>query len=230
MTLVIPLKKKYFTPPKRSSTPEKIAAFKRNIFVPLTLARTIDGYKSGEDNDYWMRRAICLVGKLLVKILFQKRRKYSELRKYSTTELFNVAILSLHKALLKFKVERSSLRSFPIFLAGYIDADFKSIAVKEKRYVPLDNSEHHDRGDGGHKAEEMKKMILIKIELKEALDRLEGEHRITKENRGLFELHYFDGNTIRKLTEVTGIAQTAISQRVAKVREKVRKEVKNFLL
>jgi len=209
------------------------------IRIHHCMERVIDTYKDNyykrggkgegktEDNDFWMMYAIHLVGKLVAKIMFQKRRKYKQMYKFDETELFHIATISLHKAMLRFEVKKSALIYFPTYLAAYIDADFKSIAREESKYVPLDYSEYEARANSLRKAEHVKEVILQQISIREALDKLETEGRITRDNRTLFELHYFEGYALIDLSQTSiGGTQGSVKARIHRVRERLIAEIR----
>jgi hypothetical protein len=208
------------------------------IRIHHCMERVIDNYKEnyhergggakegGKDNDYYIRNALHLIGKLLVKIMFQKRRKYKELYKFAEIELFHIATISLHKAMLRFETKKSALIHFPRYLAAYIDADFKSIAREEGRYISIDSPEYKGNEKTGEtRAEEMKEITLKKIAIRAALDKLVAEGKITAEIRGCFELHYYEGYTIKDLAEAAKVKHGCMRDRVYGVREKVKAEV-----
>jgi DNA-directed RNA polymerase specialized sigma24 family protein len=208
------------------------------IRVHHCMERIIDNYKEnfykrggkakegGKDNDYYIRNALHLIGKLLVKIVFQKRRKYKELYKFEEAELVHIATISLHKAMLRFETKKSALIYFPRYMAAYIDADFKSIAKEEARYVSIDSPEYEGKEKTGEtRAEEMKEITLKKIAIRAALDKLVAEGRITAENRYYFELHYSEGYTAQEIAEASKITLKGIQRRVFKVKSRVKEEI-----
>ena len=196
---------------------------RRNTVFSPDLAPLIKEYEVTQDPECFYE-ILLLIDKLILRMIHQLKSKYSVLREISMRDLYQTAILSLYEALDKFKIDRSSVYSFPRYLQGYIQKDLLKMIRQHKMYMlcglkvaAFDKEASYCRTV----AREIHKTI-DRMDLEEALKDLRAEGRLSPQEEEMLNLKY-DGYSCKAIAERLGSNEVRVRKRLQRLAKKIRK-------
>jgi len=170
--------------------------------LPAELAQNIEEYRRNQKPET-MKCVMSSISKLIIKMLNQEVHKYAVLQNMEMQELYNASFISLHHAMLKFDVSKSTIHSFPRYLQGYIKRDLKKMVDSESELLCCGMGFIPEGTACTTQARRAKRLILMKAELKKAMDEMVQAGKVSAENMRAFELRHIEGCTYDEIAGKT---------------------------
>ncbi len=173
------------------------------FILPAELSPYIEEYKYNQKPEL-IKCIMSALSKLIIKMINQEISRYKVLQDMEKQELYNTAFISLHHAMLKFDVSKSTIYSFPRYLQGYIKRDLKKIVDSESELIccGIEGIEFMPEETAcTSQAYRAKRLISMKIELKKAMDEMVQTGKVSAKNIRAFEMRHIEGRTYKEIAE-----------------------------
>ena len=188
---------------------------RRNTVFSPDLAPLIKEYELTKDPTCFYE-ILLLIDRLVLRMIHQMRSKYNVLKEISMRDLYQTAILSLYEALDKFKIDRSSVYSFPRYLQGYVQKDLLKALRQHRKYVlcGLKVAAFDKEASYCRTMEREIHKTIDRMDLEEALKDLRAEGRLSLQEEEMLNLKY-DGYSCKAIAERLGSNEARGIQAVA---------------
>ena len=173
--------------------------------LPSSLEPLLVEYKrTGDPRDF--ERIIAKITKLILRMIWQERKKYTELDNIRILELFDASLIALDRAVKGFDVNKSSMYSFPRYLQGHIKEELKKYTRQERKYVScgLVSVLFEDKKKSYEQAQDQKDWLLTGIDIGMALDDMIKNKKIPGNGKELFKMRYREELTYKEMVEKAG--------------------------
>lgn len=199
-----------------------------STILPANLERFIEEYKCTQKPEI-IEEALVSLSKLIIRMMNQEINRYKVLQAMDKQELYNTAFISLHHAMLKFDVSKSSIHSFPRYLQGYIKRDLKKIVDSESELIccgiagaefmpePVIHTAQTDRN---------KKLVLMRLALKEAIADMLVKREVSQIEIDTFNMRHIDGYSYKEIAEKVGNkTEKAVKCSVSRLLNKLKRKM-----
>jgi RNA polymerase sigma factor (sigma-70 family) len=174
---------------------------------------------------YW-HKVLARVNKLMMKMIWQERKRYKELEEVENQDLYQIAVIALYDALLKFDFKKGSLHYFPRYLQGYIRNGIKVVIREQRRYVPCGISAalFEDYKQSCETARVQKEWIIKRFIVAQVVEGMIKQGKLKREHWDMFVMRYEMDMTYKEIAEKARKSKTWIIHVVVRTEKQLRKK------
>jgi RNA polymerase sigma factor (sigma-70 family) len=187
------------------------------------LERYIKDFQRTGESEYFLY-ILFLIEKLILRMIHQERRKSNSLSRLDLEDLYQIGVMSLYEALGKFKIELSSIYSFPRFLQGYLKKNLWKFAKDENRYIccGLEIGTFTKPNTCYQAADKQICYKSNKWLIEDILSGLRNNRLIDAEDEEMLKMRYFIGYTYKAISEKVGKSEECVKKRILRLKGKIR--------
>lgn len=199
------------------------------VIFPTCLEHFMKEYQRTQAPEFY-HRVIFRVSKLMIRMIWQEKRRHPELMCVKNQELYHIAIIALHDAILKFDFNKATLYAFPSFLQGYFRNNLQPIIREERRCVPsgIEATTFENEAQSCEIAYRQKEWLTTKIMLDMAIEKVRKRYRMPEVQWKAFKLRYENGWTYEKIAKEVGRSKNRVKQWVDRISDRIRVQIGNF--
>lgn len=188
------------------------------------LAYIIEYQKTG--NPQMWHNVLSRFGKLMMRMIWQERKKHSELAQIPNQELYHIATICLERAMREFDAAKHPIEVFPRVLQGLIKHEVRKIVTDKQRYLEsgVEAAAFENHRSSMERANEAKDYIAGKLDLRAAirsLKRRRGKNRIPSMQWEAFTM-WGKGATLTEIGDKYGRSKARVGQWMGRIVEKLR--------
>lgn len=194
---------------------------------PPSLEGCIEKYQVTKDENEF-HQILAYLDNLLLRMIHQERRRWNALEEVEMQELYHIAVICLHAAVLKYDKAKSSIYSLPRMIQGYMRNEYAKIIRDRLRYDyrGMDATPFECQDNRYYNSIKHKKGMMLRIDVEDMLNRLVKGGKLKEQDGQMFMMVHMEGRSYWETAQTYGGTEAGIKQRIFRTTKMLRSLIK----